>query len=103
MTRHKKKKSNNGISNLTNTILSILKKDRNQSYNYKQIDAKLQVNDASSRNQIIKKLNELLAHKEIIEVERGKYQIVVNTEYHVGKLVMAARGSGYIISDDFEE
>lgn len=103
MTRHKKKKSNNGISNLTNTILSILKKDRNQSFNYKQIAAKLQVNDASSRNQIIKKLNELLAHKEIIEVERGKYQIVVNTEYHVGKLDMAARGSGYIISDDFEE
>lgn len=103
MTRHKKKKSNQGISNLTNTILSILKKDRNQSFNYKQIAAKLQVNDASSRNQIIKKLNELLAKKEIVEVERGKYKAVVNTEYHVGKLDMAARGSGYIISEDFEE
>jgi ribonuclease R/exosome complex exonuclease DIS3/RRP44 len=103
MTRHKKKKSNKGISNLTNTILSILKKDRNQSFNYKQIAAKLQVNDASSRNQIIKKLNELLAKKEIIEVERGKYKAVVNTEYHVGKLDMAARGSGYIISEDFDE
>ena len=103
MTRHKKKKSNKGISNLTNTILSILKKDRNQSFNYKQIAAKLQVTDASSRNQIIKKLNELLAKKEIVEVERGKYKAVVNTEYHVGKLDMAARGSGYIISDDFDE
>ena len=51
---NKKGKSNKGISNLTNTILSILKKDRNQSYNYKQIAAKLGVNDASSRNQIIK-------------------------------------------------
>ncbi|MEZ4793299.1 MAG: ribonuclease R [Gelidibacter sp.] len=103
MTRKKKKKSNKGISNLTNTILSILKKDRNQSFNYKQIAAKLQVNDASSRNQIIKKLNELLAKKEIVEVERGKYKAVVNTEYHIGKLDMAARGSGYIISDDFDE
>ncbi len=103
MTRHKKKKSNNGISNLTNTILSILKKDRNQAFNYKQIAAKLQVTDASSRNQIIKKLNELLVQKEIVEVERGKYQAVVNTEYHIGKLDMAARGSGYIISDDFDE
>ncbi len=103
MTRQTKKKSNKGISNLTNTILSILKKDRNQSFNYKQIAAKLQVNDASSRNQIIKKLNELLAKKEIVEVERGKYKAVVNTEYHVGKLDMAARGSGYIISDGFDE
>ena len=103
MTRKKKSKSNKGISNLTNTILSILKKDRNQSFNYKQIAAKLGVNDASSRNQIIKKLHELLAKKEIEEVERGKYKAIVNTEYHVGKLDMAARGSGYIISDDFDE
>ncbi|MEO6346959.1 MAG: ribonuclease R, partial [Aquaticitalea sp.] len=103
MTRHKKKKSNKGIPELTNTILSILKKDRNQAFNYKQIAAKLQVTDASNRNQIIKKLNELLAKKEIVEVERGKYKAVVNTEYHVGKLDMAARGSGYIISDDFDE
>ena len=103
MTKNKKKKSSKGISNLTNTILSILKKDRNLTFNYKQIAAKLQVNDANSRNQIIKKLNELLVKKEIQEVERGKYKAVVNTEYHVGKLDMAARGSGYIISDDFDE
>ena len=103
MTRNNKKKSNKGIPDLTNTILSILKKDRNQSFNYKQIAAKLQVTDANSRNQIIKKLNELLAKKEIEEVERGKYKAVVNTEYHVGKLDMAARGSGYVISDDFDE
>ena len=55
MTKKKKRKSrSNKISNLTNTILSILKKDRNHSFNYKQIAAKLGVNDASSRNQIIK-------------------------------------------------
>ena len=65
MTRKKKGKSKKGISNLTNTILSILKKDRNQSYNYKQIAAKIGVNDASSRNQIIKKLRDLQGKKEI--------------------------------------
>ena len=54
MTRKRKGKSKNkGISNLSNTILSILKKERNQTFNYKQIAAKLGVNDASSRNQII--------------------------------------------------
>ena len=103
MTKKRRKGSSNKISNLTNTILSILKKDRNQSYNYKQIAAKLEVNDASSRNQIIKKLQELLAKKEIEETERGKFKAIVNTEYHTGILDMAARGSGYIISDDFEE
>ena len=59
MTKRRKGNPNKRISNLTNTILSILKKERNQSFNYKQIAAKLGVNDASSRNQIIKKLTQL--------------------------------------------
>ena len=104
MTKRKTRKpSNNKISNLTNTILSILKKDRNQTFNYKQIAAKIGVNDASSRNQIIKKLQQLKAKQDIEEIERGKYQIVNNNEYHTGTVDMASRGSGYIVSEDFED
>lgn len=104
MTKRKTRKpSNNKISNLTNTILSILKKERNQNFNYKQIAAKIGVNDASSRNQIIKKLQQLKAKEEIEEVERGKYAVVNNNEYHTGRVDMASRGTGYIISDDFED
>jgi len=101
--KRSRKPSHNKISNLTNTILSILKKDRNSTFNYKQIASKLGVNDASSRNQIIKKLQQLKAKKEIEEVDRGKFKATVNNEYHTGILDMAARGNGYIISDDFEE
>ncbi|MBU2949679.1 ribonuclease R [Tamlana agarivorans] len=104
MTRKRKGKSKNkGISNLSNTILSILKKERNQSFNYKQIAAKLGVNDASSRNQIIKKLRDLQGKQEIEEVERGKFKAVINSEYHTGRLDLAAKGNGYIICDDFED
>ena len=104
MTRKKQGKSKKeGISNLTNTILSILKKDRNQTYNYKQIAAKIGVNDASSRNQIIKKLRDLQGKKEIEEVERGKFKAVFTAEYHTGKLDLSGKGTGYIISDDFED
>ena len=60
MTRKKKRKpSHNRISNLTDTILNILKKERNKTFNYKQIASILGVNDTSSRNQIIKKLQQL--------------------------------------------
>ncbi len=104
MTRKKKKRSrNNKISNLTNTILSILKKERNKSFNYKQIAAKLGVNDTSSRNQIIKKLQQLKAKQEIEEVERGKFKALVTTEYHTGILDLSSKGNGYVICDDFEE
>jgi ribonuclease R/exosome complex exonuclease DIS3/RRP44 len=103
MTRKRKGNSKKkGISNLTNTILSILKKERNQTFNYKQIAAKLGVNDASSRNQIIKKLRDLQGKQEIEEVERGKFRAIINTEYHTGKLDLAAKGNGYIICEDFD-
>ncbi|TNJ47081.1 ribonuclease R [Tamlana fucoidanivorans] len=101
--KRKGKSRKSGISNLTNTILSILKKDRNQAFNYKQIAAKLGVNDASNRNQIIKTLAKLAAKQEIQQVERGKFKAVINTEYHTGKLDLAAKGNGYIICDDFDD
>ena len=104
MTRKKKRRSrNNKISNLTNTILSILKKERNKTFNYKQIASKLGVNDASSRNQIIKKLAQLKVKGEIEEVDRGKFKAIVNTEYHTGILDLSAKGNGYVISVDFED
>ncbi|MGF1555791.1 ribonuclease R [Paucihalobacter sp.] len=103
MNRKKKNKSSNNLQNLSSTILSILKKEKNKTFNYKQIAAILEVNDASSRNQIIKNLQKLLAKKEIEEVERGKFKAVINTEYYTGVLDMAARGSGYIITDEFED
>ncbi|WP_299115669.1 ribonuclease R family protein [uncultured Winogradskyella sp.] len=103
MTRQKKKKSKKGISNLTNTILSILKKERNKSFNYKQIAAILGVNDASSRNQIIKTLAKLTAKQEIEQVDRGKYKAIVTAEYHTGIFDASSKGNGYIISDDFED
>jgi len=104
MTKKKKRKpSNNKISDLTNTIISILKDDRTKSFNYKQIASKLQLNDASSRNQIIKTLAKLKAKEEIKEVDRGKFQIINNTEYHTGIFDAAQRGNGYVICDDFED
>ncbi|MGB1232419.1 MAG: RNB domain-containing ribonuclease, partial [Winogradskyella sp.] len=104
MTKKKHRKpSHNKVSNLTNTILSILKKERNQTFNYKQIAAKIGVNDASSRNQIIKKLAKLKAKEEIKETDRGKFQIITNTEYYTGIFDAAQRGNGYVICDDFED
>lgn len=103
MTKRRKKKSKKGISNLTNTILSILKKERNKSFNYKQIAAILGINDASSRNQIIKTLAKLATKQEIEQVDRGKFKAIVTAEYHTGIFDASSKGNGYIISDDFEE
>ena len=98
-----KKRSKKKIQNYTNTILNILRSERNKSFNYKQIAAKLGVNDASSRNQIIKTLHKLKAKKEIEEIDRGKFKAVISTEYHTGIIEVNAKRTAYVICDDFEE
>ena len=99
----RKKNKKQSVTNYSESILTILKSDRKSSLNHKQIAAKLNVNDASSRNQIIKNLHKLASQKEIEEVERGKFQIINSTEYFIGTVDMASRGNAYIISDAFEE
>ena len=99
----RKKNNKQSIQNYSQSILTILKADRKKTFNHKQIAAQLGVNDASSRNQIIKNLHKLAGKKEIEEIERGKFQIVTSTEYYIGIVDMASRGNAYIICDDLED
>jgi ribonuclease R/exosome complex exonuclease DIS3/RRP44 len=100
-----KRKNNNKkrVKNYNESILTILKENKNISFNHKQIASKLGVNDASSRNQIIKNLHKLAAQKQIEEIDRGKFKIIISTEYFIGKVDMASRGNAYVMSDNFKE
>lgn len=102
MARKKKKKSHK-IPNLTDAILQIFKKSSNKVFNYRQIAAKLNINDTSGRNQIIKTLKKLKAKQKIEEVDRGKYKVIGSTEYYTGIVDITSRGQGYVICEDFEE
>lgn len=105
MTRKKKiyKKKGKVIKDLTRKIFKILNEDSNKTYNYKQIAAKLRINDTDGKTQILQKLVSLTASKKIIEVERGKYKINEDRKYHIGKLDVTSNGNAYFMSDDFEE
>ena len=84
----RKKNNKQSIENYSQSILTILKADRKKTFNHKQIAAQLGVNDASSRNQIIKNLHKLAGQKEIEEIERGKFQIVTSTRRSHGIAVV---------------
>ncbi|TXK72588.1 ribonuclease R [Mesonia sp. HuA40] len=101
MTKRKKKKSSqNKINNLSQKILSILREHPEKTFNYKQIAAKLKVNDASGRNQIIKKLNQLAGKKDILAVDRGKFQINLQHNYYQGVVDMTSKGDAYIVLEN---
>ena len=97
------KRKPNKIPNLTENILKILLLHPTQFLNYKQLTAKLGVDDANSRNQIIKKLKELQLKDKIEEAERGKYRIKKGRDYVTGVLDMSSRGQGYVVCEDLDD
>ena len=101
---NKKKKTTTKIQgNLSRSIIDILRNNSGKTYNYKQIASILGVNDASSRNQIIKKLAQLAAKNEIEEAERGKFKIEGNKNYYTGILDLTTKGYGYVMVEEFAD
>src|SRR5690554_5271710 len=91
------------IDNLSQTILEILRKNHSKTHDHSQIAAKLGVDDASSRNQIIKKLKSLVEKGSVQEIDRGKYIITPSENYYTGRVDIAGRGQGYVIIDELED
>ncbi|HEX9981573.1 MAG TPA: ribonuclease R [Flavobacterium sp.] len=85
-------------------ILKILSKNANKSYNYKQIAAKLELDDTNSRNEIIKELKLLASKNKIIETEPGKYLVKAQSQdYYEGTIDMTSRKTAYFVCADFSE
>ena len=101
--RKKRRRNNNKIQGLTNSILTILRKSNGTPINHKQIAAKLGVDDPSSRNQIVKKLKELQVKGDIQEVDRGKYIVAPSKNYYTGTMDITGRGRGFVIVEDLED
>lgn len=91
-------------NDLTEKILKVLSQNANKVFNYKQIGAKLELDDTQSRNQIIKDLKILKAQNKIDEVEPGKYVVLGKSkDYYEGKVDMTGRKTAYFVCPDFEE
>jgi len=98
------KKRSKDVENLSVKILRVFNKNKGQKFNYKQICAKLSLNDASSRNQVIKNLAKLAAMGKIEESERGKFSIKADAnDTYVGKVDITSKGHAYIIVEDLED
>lgn len=103
MATKRKGKKKRRAENYEKQILSILRKSGKTPLNYKQVCAKLGVDDPSSRNHVIKTLKRLQGSKTIQEVDRGKYLLAPSENYVTGILDINSRGKGYVIVEDQEE
>ena len=104
MSRKKKfhKNKTKEQDNFSKKIIKILSNNPNKLYNYKQISAILEREDAFSRDQIVKKLELLKSQQRIEESGRGKYKIIQHQNYFTGRLDLTSNGNGYLVSDDLE-
>ncbi len=104
MSKRKKiyKKKGNIIKDLSRKIIKILNQAPANSFNYKQIAAKLAITDANGRNQIIQKLEALKSQQKVEEVERGKFKIIPFDKYFIGTLDATANGNAYFICDELD-
>jgi len=98
---YSRKKKNTTV--LEQDIIEVFRKNRSDSFNYKQISAKLGLNDANSRNTIIKILKDLQGKATLKEIERGKYILAPSMNYHTGVLDVNQRGQGYVIVEGMDD
>jgi ribonuclease R/exosome complex exonuclease DIS3/RRP44 len=103
MNKDKKRNSKTKFPNLSQSVLNAIKQDPNQSYNYKQICAQLDITDSSGRNQVIKKLHQLKSKGKIEEIDRGKFKIIKAIDYYIGRIDVSTRGTGYVITEELDE
>ncbi|MDP5062567.1 MAG: ribonuclease R [Maribacter sp.] len=104
MSKKNKKAKNHRKNEITKGIFTVLEKDPNKSFNYKQIAAKIDITDAQERNTLIQRLTELKEKKRIKEVDRGQYQVLEDTKsYHEGTVDVTGKGNAYIVVEGMDD
>lgn len=103
MTKQAKKLAKQKKHELTKGIFSVLESNQNESFNYKQIAAKLNISDAAGRDMLIKRLVQLKEKKKILEPERGKYKAIPFQNYYTGVVDVTARGNAYVLVEELQD
>lgn len=104
MSKKDKKARNQRKNEITKGIFTVLEKDKNKSFNYKEIAAKIGITDATTRNVLIKKLVQLKEKKRIEETSRGKYRALATTKsYQQGIIEITGKGNAYVLIEGLED
>ena len=104
MSKNNKRNKNQRKNEITRGIFTVLEKEPEKSFNYKQIAAKIGVVDTNDRNTLIKRLVELKEKKRILEEGRGSYKAIASTKtYHTGTVDITGRGNAYIVVEGLDD
>jgi ribonuclease R/exosome complex exonuclease DIS3/RRP44 len=104
MSKKNKRSKDHKRNEITKGIFTVLEKDRNRSFNYKDIAEKLDIADGNGRNELIKRLVGLKESKRILEETPGNYKAIASTRsYHSGRVDITGRGNAYIVVEGMDD
>jgi len=99
-----KKKNNSSVKQvLTQLVLDIFEQSNGIPLNYKQVSAKLNIQDPESREIILEILKEEAQKTTLKELSHGKFQLRELKTFVEGVVDMTNDGSAYIVTDDEAE
>jgi ribonuclease R len=84
-------------------IMGLFGRNPKQIYNYKQISNLLFVKDKQRRAVISRTLDELVARKQLEQVEPGRYKLLSRAGYKTGTLDMTNHGYAYLVTEEAGE
>lgn len=101
----KSKSKSHGVSkkDLIKHIMAMFTQDPSLSLNYKQVAAKLEISDNSTKRLITETMYELVESGALREVYRGKFMVSVQSIGREGVVEMERDGSAYVLTDDNQE
>ena len=103
MSKRKKRAKSHRKNEITKGIFTVLESEPSKSFNYRQIAAKLKINDTEGRNLLIKRLGQLKEKKRIQEEKRGKYKAFHTRTIYKGRLDVLPRGYAYVVIDELDK
>lgn len=104
MSKKNKRARSQRTNEITKGIFTVLEKEPEKTFNYKQIAAKLDITDTEGRNQLIRKLGQLKEKNRIKEEDKGKYSAQASLKtYHTGRVDVTGRGNAYVVIDGMDD
>lgn len=104
MSKKNKRARSQRTNEITKGIFTVLEKEPEKTFNYKQIAAKLDITDTEGRNQLIRKLGQLKEKNRIKEEDKGKYSAQASLKtYHSGRVDVTGRGNAYVVIDGMDD
>lgn len=102
-TRKNKGKRRQPNINFKKRVLEVFKKNKDKTYDFKQLADILELKDTKTRNRLIRLLGQMTAKNELTQIDAEHFKFNTADAIYTGKVDMTSRGDAYIVVDELDD